>query len=38
MIFLDNCGLLSVDNLRKACVESEFHLTESELKEMIQEV
>ena len=34
----DNINHLSIDNLRKACQETELELTETELREMIMEV
>lgn len=33
----DNCGYISLENLKKACMESEMFLSETELKDMIQE-
>lgn len=38
LIFKDNCGYISLENLKKACMESEMFLSETELKDMIQEV
>ena len=35
---LDNRGYLNIDSLKQACIEADFNLHESELREMIQEV
>lgn len=37
-LILDNSGYLTLESLRKACVDADCNLTETELKEMIQEV
>lgn len=31
-------GYINVDDLKRACIEADFHLHDSELREMIQEV
>ena len=37
LYFKDNTGYVNVDNLRRGCIEADLNLTESELREMIQE-
>lgn len=31
-------GYINVDDLKRACIEADFHLHDSELREMVQEV